>query len=238
MKNGLIFFMGLLVGIILTAFAAAGLGIAYYSDSTAESEADSEVLEEKGDSVAQSEVQEEEADSITDSETEDIRQRTFRIISETMEEMAESVTESEAVEQDAESVAESEEEEKASEPVAESETVEEKGDSEVKEEKDTGITYAEEWTEFTVARKFKVVEVLEDGALAKCETPNPNRSISGIELPPIFTGPEVYIMTSGKNLFYDDQIVEVPAGQKAMQIGTWRFRKYSSEKVVPIIVFK
>ncbi len=181
MKNGLIFFMGLLVGIILTAIAAAGLGIAYYSDSAAESE----TVEEEGDAVAQSE----------------------------------------AVEQDAESV-------------AESETVEEKGDSEAKEEKDTGITYAEEWTEFMVARKFKVVKVLEDGAMAKCEDPDPFRSISDIERPSTFYGPEVYIMTSGKNLFYDDQIVEVPAGQKAMQIGTWRFRKYSSEKVVPVIVFK
>ena len=110
--------------------------------------------------------------------------------------------------------------------------------TEAAEAEDTGITYAEEWTEFMVARKFKVVEVLEDGAMAKCEDPDPFRSISDIERPSTFYGPEVYIMTSGKNLFYDDQIVEVPAGQKAMQIGTWRFRKYSSEKVVPIIVFK
>ena len=38
-----------------------------------------------------------------------------------------------------------------------------------------------------------------------------------------FTGPVVYIVTDGQNLFYDDQVIEVPKGKKAMQIGTFRY---------------
>ena len=34
----------------------------------------------------------------------------------------------------------------------------------------------------------------------------------------LFTGPVVYIVTDGQNLFYDDQVIEVPKGKKAMHI--------------------
>ena len=53
-----------------------------------------------------------------------------------------------------------------------------------------------------------------------------------------FTGPVVYIVTDGQNLFYDDQVIEVPKGKKAMQIGTFRYETKLGEKVVPVIKFQ
>ena len=48
----------------------------------------------------------------------------------------------------------------------------------------------------------------------------------------------VYIVTDGQNLFYDDQVIEVPKGKKAMQIGTFRYETKLGEKVVPVIKFQ
>ena len=41
-----------------------------------------------------------------------------------------------------------------------------------------------------------------------------------------------------QNLFYDDQVIEVPKGKKAMQIGTFRYETKLGEKVVPVIKFQ
>lgn len=94
----------------------------------------------------------------------------------------------------------------------------------------TGITMAEQQIEFTTAKRFEVFQVLEDGVLANCE--ENNYSVS------LFTGPVVYIVTDGQNLFYDDQIIETPRGKKTIQIGTYRYPTKNGEKVVPIITFK
>ena len=69
-----------------------------------------------------------------------------------------------------------------------------------------------------------------DGALANCEEKGYSTSF--------FTGPVVYIVTDGQNLFYDDQVIEVPKGKKAMQIGTFRYETKLGEKVVPVIKFQ
>ena len=36
----------------------------------------------------------------------------------------------------------------------------------------------------------------------------------------------------------DDQVIEVPKGKKAMQIGTFRYETKLGEKVVPVIKFQ
>lgn len=96
---------------------------------------------------------------------------------------------------------------------------------------DSGITIAEKQTAFTIANKFEVFQVLDDGALANCEERSYSTSY--------FTGPVVYILSDGQNIFYDDQIVRVPYGQRAVQIGTYRYQtNMGVEKVVPVIVFK
>lgn len=89
------------------------------------------------------------------------------------------------------------------------------------------ITVSEQQTEFTLAKKFEVFQVLGDGALAHCE--DDEYSIS------VFTGPIVYILNDDGNLFYDDQIIEVPNGKKVIQIGTYRYETQMGEKVVPVL---
>ena len=95
---------------------------------------------------------------------------------------------------------------------------------------ESDITIAEQQTVFTTATKFEVFQVLGDGALANCEKKGYSTSL--------FTGPVVYIVTDGQNLFYDDQVIEVPKGKKAMQIGTFRYETKLGEKVVPVIKFQ
>ena len=95
---------------------------------------------------------------------------------------------------------------------------------------ESDITIAEQQTVFTTATKFEVFQVLGDGALANCEEKEYSTSF--------FTGPVVYIVTDGQNLFYDDQVIEVPKGKKAMQIGTFRYETKLGEKVVPVIKFQ
>lgn len=95
---------------------------------------------------------------------------------------------------------------------------------------ESDITIAEQQTVFTTATKFEVFQVLGDGALANCEEKGYSTSL--------FTGLVVYIVTDGQNLFYDDQVIEVPKGKKAMQIGTFRYETKLGEKVVPVIKFK
>ena len=96
---------------------------------------------------------------------------------------------------------------------------------------ESNITIAEQQTEFKDAGRFEVFQVLEDGALANCEEKVSSSSY--------FTGPVVYILSDGQNLFYDDQIIDLPKGKKAIQIGTYRYQtNLGAEKVVPVIVFK
>lgn len=98
------------------------------------------------------------------------------------------------------------------------------------EESNSGITLAEQQTEFELADRFEVVQVIDGGALANSE-----KKEYGISY---FSGPLVYILADGQNLFYDDQVVEVPAGKKAMQIGVYRYMSNLGEKVVPVLEFQ
>lgn len=91
------------------------------------------------------------------------------------------------------------------------------------------ITVSEQQTEFTLAKRFEVFQVLGDGALARCEDDEYSTSL--------FTGPVVYILMDDGNLFYDDQVIKVPEGKKVIQIGTYRYETQIGEKVVPVLKF-
>ena len=96
---------------------------------------------------------------------------------------------------------------------------------------ESDITIAERQTVFKSASRFEVFQVLGDGALANCEEQQGySRSY--------FTGPVVYILSDGQNLFYDDQIIDIPYGKMAIQIGTYRYQTKLGEKVVPVIKFQ
>lgn len=98
----------------------------------------------------------------------------------------------------------------------------------------SGITLSEEETIFKTSDSFKVIQVLDDGALAICGEKREylsNRDYS-------YTGPVVYLLSDGQNLFYDDQIISVSKGKSAIQIGTYRYPAKNGEKVVPVIKIK
>lgn len=89
---------------------------------------------------------------------------------------------------------------------------------------DGEITYADKPSSFTASNKFKVDEVLEHGVVAKCKEKDMD----------LYFEPRIYIPAEGQNMYYNDQIITVPAGKKAVQVGT--IRRYSS--VYPIIEFQ
>lgn len=95
---------------------------------------------------------------------------------------------------------------------------------------DNGITLSEQPTEFTASDRFEVFQVMEKGALAKCADPR-------LEMP-FFSGPDVYILSDGQNMFYDGQRLTVPDGKKAVMIGTYSYEYFSGKKVVPLIRFE
>lgn len=92
---------------------------------------------------------------------------------------------------------------------------------------ETNVTYAVQPTVFTDASKFEVFQVLGDGALAKCE----NREY-GVST---YTGPIVYLVSDGQTQYYDDQVISVPKGKNAMQIGTYRYQSQMGVRTVPVI---
>lgn len=84
-----------------------------------------------------------------------------------------------------------------------------------------------------VSRKnFEVQEVLESGDAIALEI---RETISGH----VFTSDlEVLILAQEGSNFYNNQIVKVPQGKCARQIGNYKYQKYGNTKVIPIIAFK
>lgn len=93
----------------------------------------------------------------------------------------------------------------------------------------SNITLAEQQVPFSSSNRFEVFQVLSDGALANCEEDKYSQAM--------FSGPVVYIIAEGQNQFYDNQVIEVPEGKQAVQIGTFSFSTRLGEKVVPVIKF-
>jgi len=85
--------------------------------------------------------------------------------------------------------------------------------------------------DFTTSKKFKIMQVISEGALATCATYE-----YGFEM---FNDPIVYIIADSENQFYDDQIIKVPSGKKAVQIGTYQYsNRLNVQKTVPVIEFQ
>lgn len=84
-----------------------------------------------------------------------------------------------------------------------------------------------------VSRKnFEVQKVLESGDAIALEI---RETISGHVLT---SDLEVLILAQDDSNFYNNQIVKAPQGKCARQIGNYKYRKYGTTKVIPIIAFK
>ena len=84
-----------------------------------------------------------------------------------------------------------------------------------------------------VSRKnFEVQKVLESGDAIALEI---RETISGHVLT---SDLEVLILAQDDSNFYNNQIVKAPQGKCARQIGNYKYRKYGTSKVIPIIAFK
>lgn len=93
----------------------------------------------------------------------------------------------------------------------------------------SGIRMAKQKTKFTVANKFEVFQSFEDGALATSEVK---------DYVSTFTGPVVFLVAEENEQFYDGQIVTIPKGKSAMQIGTYSYESKAGVHTVPIIAFE
>jgi hypothetical protein len=84
-----------------------------------------------------------------------------------------------------------------------------------------------------VSRKnFEVQEVLDSGDAIALEI---RESVSGYT----FTSDlEVLILAQEDSNFYNNQVLKAPQGKCARQIGNYKYQKYGTTKVIPIIAFK
>ncbi len=93
----------------------------------------------------------------------------------------------------------------------------------------SGITMFDKPGECVSRKNFEIQKVLESGnAIAK----EISETISGH----VFTSDlEVMVLAKDGNTFYDNQIIKVPKGKCARQIGTYKYLQYGNTKVIPIV---
>lgn len=97
-------------------------------------------------------------------------------------------------------------------------------------EEDDGITYLDEPGECVTELDLKVVQVLESGnAIAKGIT----SWLGGIAR--TSGGAEVLLLRKDGDLYYSGQIVKIPKGYCARQVGVYRQSSYSTYPVVRIV---
>ena len=77
---------------------------------------------------------------------------------------------------------------------------------------------------------FQVMQVLSDGAaLAASENPSWRES---------YTGPTVLLLSDGNGHYYDEQVVKVPKGKRACQVGVFDYESRGlGHKTVPAVKF-
>lgn len=90
-----------------------------------------------------------------------------------------------------------------------------------------GMTMFEQPGDIIPAKKFEVLQVVPNGALAKSE--DTQFGVSS------FTGPIVLFLSDGQNTYYDDEVITVPKGKVARQIGTYQYETRMGYKTVPIV---
>jgi len=95
------------------------------------------------------------------------------------------------------------------------------------EEEDQKTTMFEEPGDVIDVKSFKVFQVVEEG---KALVHGESESSSGL-----FIG-AVYMLTNDEGkLYYDDEIVKVPKGKEARQIGIFEYKANLGQKTVPIV---
>ncbi|MCI2109155.1 MAG: hypothetical protein LKK12_04530 [Bacteroidales bacterium] len=98
-----------------------------------------------------------------------------------------------------------------------------------------GVTLSDHPIEFTESFDFKVLQVLDKGALALCRSRDGDPQLG---VSPSYLGTTIFIVSDGQNMFYDKQIIAVPEGKNAYQIGTYQYMAQSETmKTVPVIEF-
>lgn len=95
---------------------------------------------------------------------------------------------------------------------------------------DSGLTLYEQPAGTINSYSFEVLQVLPNGnALAHSENPNYRE---------IYTGPTVLLLADENSHYYDDQIVKVPKGKQAYQVGIFDYETNGiGHKTVPAVKF-
>ena len=93
-------------------------------------------------------------------------------------------------------------------------------------EEDDGITFFDEPGEILNDKSFKVFQVVaKDAALVKCKSEYD-----------MYLGTTCLIMNRERKLYYDDEIIKVPQGKVARQMGVYQYpNREVMIKTVPII---
>ena len=92
---------------------------------------------------------------------------------------------------------------------------------------DDGITMFEQPGDIIPAKKFEVMQVVPNGALAHSEETEFGLSS--------FTGPIVLLISEGQNTYYDGEVITVPKGKSVRQIGSYQYETRMGYKTVPIV---
>ena len=90
-----------------------------------------------------------------------------------------------------------------------------------------GITMFEQPGDIIPAKKFEVLQVVPNGALATSEETRHGYSS--------FTGPIVLFLSNGENTYYDDEVITVPKGKVVRQVGSYQYETRMGYKTVPIV---
>lgn len=87
-------------------------------------------------------------------------------------------------------------------------------------ESSEGITLFEQPGECISTNSLHIIQVLEDGALALEHT----------------NGLVVFILSQDNNSYYDSQVIKIPKGQCARQVGIYKYTtKEGVDKTVPVV---
>ncbi len=98
--------------------------------------------------------------------------------------------------------------------------------------KDAGKTIFETERDFESTNCFEVIQVLDSGDALACEV----KMEFSMYMP---TNVAVLLLSEDGTSYYDNQIIEVPKGKSAKQIGTYKYlTRENFDKTIPIIVIK
>lgn len=102
-------------------------------------------------------------------------------------------------------------------------------DESIETKNDSGKTFFDKPGDCVSRKGFEVQQVLESGDAIALEI---REEISGYA---ITSDLEVLILAQDGSNFYNNQIVRVPKGKCARQIGNYKYEEYGTTKVIPIV---